>query len=179
MHARIIFHVYDFAALFLPKEEHGFSCLLFLSARFSVPLYIHCNAQNVEVKLPHYYCKKKDCGVVCGLFCTILVHRRSLLWRKSRRWRLAFVHRCFYIKNVSRSDTISNARRNFESADVIMKCLINDSANFLFGLYKQKSKVILIGCFVCMCCPDLLVMIYLELLFLIPFCYGQFLTKSS
>ena len=113
---------------------------------FSVPLYIHCNAQNVEVKLPHYYCKKKDCGVVCGLFCTILVHRRSLLWRKSRRWRLAFVHRCFYIKNVSRSDTISNARRNFESADVMMNYLINDSANFLFGLYKQKSKVILIAC---------------------------------
>ena len=114
---------------------------------FSVPLYIHCNAQNVEVKLPHYYCKKKDCGVVCGLFCTILVHRRSLLWRKSRRWRLAFVHRCFYIKNVSRSDdTISNARRNFESADVMMNYLINDSANLLFGLYKQKSKPILIAC---------------------------------
>ena len=46
MHARIIFHVYDFPALFLSKEEHGFSCLLFFLYSTSLQ-YLLCNAQNV------------------------------------------------------------------------------------------------------------------------------------
>ena len=49
MHARIIFHVYDFPALFLSKEEHGFSCLLFFLYSTSLQYLVLCNAQNVEV----------------------------------------------------------------------------------------------------------------------------------